>query len=174
VILVASPLVGCVARTGLERTIGTVLGELICCRDVPLWDPMTCKPVCGLCSQSLSSGPLEALAPPLPPPPGGALALAAVYTRSTTVICLLGFLATLLGYFAGAKYGREYSGKLFPLTFLIVGPAGLVAENPVPLCISRIAGILSGILLMFMLSMVFFPRSASDKVGWGGVGCGVG
>ena len=32
-----------------------------------------------------------------------------------------------------------------------------------PSCVARVVGILSGIFLMFVLSMVFFPRAASDK-----------
>lgn len=127
-------------------------------------------PTCLTTDQPLPSGPTTITPPPSAPSPGGALALAAVYANSTALVCILGFVATLVGYFAGAKYGREYSGKLFPLTFLIVGSAGIVAQNPLPVMVSRIAGILSGIAVMFVLSMVWYPRSASDKVGRGRAG----
>ncbi|KIZ01688.1 hypothetical protein MNEG_6276 [Monoraphidium neglectum] len=152
VILVASPLVGAVAKTGIERTIGTIAG--------------------------------------------GLLAMGAVYANSLPLLCVLAFAATLVGYLAGAKYGREYSGKLFPLTYLIVGSAGVLTKEPIPIMLARITGILlgagadipgrpagghaaghlslppqaaagagaQGIVCMFVLSMVWFPRSASDKV----------
>ena len=72
---------------------------------------------------------------PLPtiPRAGGALALAAIYADSPVVISLFAFATALIGNIAGAKFGKEYSGKLFCVTFLIVAPTGIAVDNPIPL-----------------------------------------
>ncbi|WIA23389.1 hypothetical protein OEZ85_000148 [Tetradesmus obliquus] len=70
----------------------------------------------------------------------------------------------LVGLAWGARLGYEYSGKLLSITFLIVAPAGLKEGSGLHVALSRAGGIIVGILLTFLLSCSWFPRSASGQV----------
>lgn len=66
-------------------------------------------------------------------PPGGAVGLAVVYAGIPALAAILAFVFAVVGHIAGAKYGREYSGKLFVVTYLIVASGGLLAAEPLAL-----------------------------------------
>lgn len=64
----------------------------------------------------------------------------------------------------GWLLGLDYSAKLFVMTFLLVimGADGMADAFLVAL--TRISGILLGVLLSLVLSVFVFPKSASHQV----------
>ena len=64
----------------------------------------------------------------------------------------------------GWALGLDYSAKLFVMTFLLVvmGAEGL--SDAFLVALTRISGIVFGVLLSLALSVCVFPKSASHQV----------
>lgn len=66
---------------------------------------------------------------------------------------------------AGWALGLDYSAKLFVMTFLLVIMGTEHASDAFLVALTRISGILLGVLLSLALSVCVFPKSASHQVG---------
>lgn len=65
---------------------------------------------------------------------------------------------------AGWAIGLDYSAKLFVMTFLLVIMGAEDVSDAFLVALTRISGILLGVLLSLALSVCIFPKSASHQV----------
>ncbi len=102
----------------------------------------------------------------VPHPAGGLVAYLAALADTTAVYVIFSGLVALVGHVLGGALGYEYSGRLFGITYLIIAPTAFVNGGAHVVVISRVAGVLSGIAVTFLLSCIWFPTPASEQVGW--------
>jgi len=122
IIVLASPTLGSVASKGLDRTVGTALGGLLCV---------------ALCFLTLDS---------------------AILTAASF------FVAVAAVYFADA-FKKDYSAKLFVLTFLIIaiGAEASTHGQIVQLALLRVQGIVEGVVIVNLLTVLLWPQAASTQ-----------
>ena len=77
-----------------------------------------------------------------------------------TVSTLVASGAVLLGW----ALGLDYSAKLFVMTFLLVIMGAEQRSDAFLVALTRISGIVLGVLLSLALSVCVFPKSASHQV----------
>ncbi|KAK9807116.1 hypothetical protein WJX73_006825 [Symbiochloris irregularis] len=81
-------------------------------------------------------------------------------------IVFTGTISSLVGggaVIAGWALGLDYSAKLFVMTFLLVVMGTEQASDAFLVALTRISGILLGVLLSLALSVCVFPKSASHQ-----------
>ncbi|CAL8465245.1 g4780 [Coccomyxa elongata] len=81
-------------------------------------------------------------------------------------IAITGFVAFLVGFGAvcvGYALSLDYSAKLFVMTFVLVVMGSNEPADASLVALTRIVGIVGGVMLMLMLSVFVFPKSASHQ-----------
>ncbi|KAL3140761.1 hypothetical protein ABBQ32_005311 [Trebouxia sp. C0010 RCD-2024] len=80
------------------------------------------------------------------------------------VVCTIATLLAASGaQLVGQRAGSAYAAKLSTITFLLVLLGSKDTTNAVEVMVSRICGILGGVLISLFLSVLVFPTSASLK-----------
>ena len=97
---------------------------------------------------------------------GGALALAVGMSENSAVIVIVGLVVFAIGgYFGVVLTKADYGARLLVITYLIVASEISKGKDQlVTTFVSRVCGVLAGILLTFLGSIFIFPRSATSKV----------
>ncbi|KAL3148022.1 hypothetical protein ABBQ38_014314 [Trebouxia sp. C0009 RCD-2024] len=80
------------------------------------------------------------------------------------IVCTIATLLAASGaQLVGQRAGSAYAAKLSTITFLLVLLGSKDTTNAVEVMVSRICGILGGVLISLFLSVLVFPTSASLK-----------
>jgi len=82
------------------------------------------------------------------------------YSDGTWLAISAAILASL-SILVGHRYKLDTSARLFTITFLLVTFAGDAGEASYKVAFIRVSGILLGVLLMLVLSVVILPKSAT-------------
>ncbi|KAG1680921.1 hypothetical protein FOA52_009880 [Chlamydomonas sp. UWO 241] len=97
---------------------------------------------------------------------GGALGLGLAMTFRPSVV-IVGLVAlSIAATTLASVYKMDYAGKLCIVTYVIVVCAGnglTTAREIQIMATMRVFGILSGVLLMFIASVLIFPRAAAEE-----------
>ncbi|KAK9903224.1 hypothetical protein WJX75_000088 [Coccomyxa subellipsoidea] len=81
-------------------------------------------------------------------------------------IAITGFVAFLVGFGAvcvGWALSLDYSAKLFVMTFVLVVMGSNEASDASLVALTRVVGIVGGVMMMLILSVFVFPKSASHQ-----------
>jgi hypothetical protein len=98
---------------------------------------------------------------------GALLAYLCSLVNHSVLYSLTAATAAIVGHLLGAALGYEYTGKLLAITFFVVAsPAFVHVHTGIYVAGARAIGIITGILWAFIMACVWFPRSASEQVGF--------
>ncbi|CAK0786828.1 hypothetical protein CVIRNUC_010042 [Coccomyxa viridis] len=73
------------------------------------------------------------------------------------------FVVAFTAVIVGWALSLDYSAKLFTMTFVLVIMGSERASDAYLVALTRISGIVGGVLVMLLLSVIIFPKSASHQ-----------